>query len=151
MAPLFADPLAVACYACVVSLLWMSFRNWPVHILSALLMGPAVAISLLSFTSLILLVNLFSLPNASARLSPTISWRTDFTGMSFTSDWIACSIYANPTWFPLVKREVTSQRCFTSDFAPGNPAFRLSADEQSVIVSCLQEDGALQGRTFRIR
>jgi hypothetical protein len=150
-APLVADPLAVASYSCLVAIIWISFRRRTVRFICALFMVPVAGITIASFTSLFLFINMFSVPHAYGRLSPTVSWRTDWTSMSFTSDWVAYSIYVNPTWLPLVKRGVADDRCFTSEFVPGNPAFRVSPGGESVIVSCRQEDGKVNDKFVRIR
>ena len=150
-APLVVDPLAVASYACLIALVWISSRRWTSRLICALFMVPVAGITIASFTSLLLLINMFSVPHGYGRLSPAVSWRTDWTSMSFTSDWVAYSIYTNPKWFPLVKREVADDRCFTSEIVQGNPAFRISPGGESVIVSCRQEDGKVDDKFVRIR
>jgi hypothetical protein len=150
-APLVVDPLAVASYACLIAIIWISFRRWTVRLICALFMIPVAGIAFASFTTILLLINLFSVPHAFGRLSPTVSWRTDWTSMSFTSDWVAYTIFTNPRWLPLVKREIADDRCFTSEIVQGNPAFRISSGGESVVVSCRQQDGEVEDKFIRIQ
>jgi hypothetical protein len=115
-----------------------------------LLLIPAALILLTSISGLILLMGMFAFPHASGRLTATVTWRTDWTSMAFTSDWVAYDIYTNPRWFPLVKREVMEDRCFTSAIVEGNPSFRTSTDGKTVIVSCRQEDGKVEDKTIQV-
>jgi hypothetical protein len=149
-APLVADPLAVASYACLVILGWLSIRGQMVRGICVVFFLPVAAIALMSLTDFILLLNMFSIPHSVGRLSPAVTWRTDWTSMSFTSDWVAYSVYSNPKWFPLIKRQIVDDRCFTSEIVDDNPAFRLSPDGKSVIVSCRQDDGKVEDKRIQL-
>jgi hypothetical protein len=149
-APLLVYPLAVAGYACLVFLLWLSYNRWLVRGIYILLLLPVGLIVFASF-NLILLMGMFAFPHASGRLSATVTWRTDWTSMSITSDWVAYSIYANPRWFPLVKRQVIEDRCFTSAIVEGNPGFHLTPDGKTVIVTCWQEDGTVANKAIQVQ
>jgi hypothetical protein len=151
LAPLVVQPLAVASYASLISLLWFSFKRWYARVIWVALLLPVVLAAFFSFTGLILLFGMFEFPRATGRSSPTVTWRTDWTSMSFTSDWVEYSIYTNPHWFPLLKREIADQRCNTSEIVDGNPAFRLTPDGNSVIVACRKDDGSTEDIAHRIR
>jgi hypothetical protein len=150
-APLIVYPFAVVGYTCLISLLWSSFTRWFFRVVWATLLLPTAAAVYLSFSSWIMLLGMFAFPHNSDRLSPTVTWRTDWTSMSFTSDWVAYEIYTNPKWFPLLKHKALDDRCFTSEIVDGNPAFRISPDGKSVIVSCRQENGKLDEKSIRIQ
>ncbi len=149
-APLFVYPVAVAGYACLVLVLWLSFQQWLVRATCILLVLPVGLIAFASFSTWTLLIGMFAFPHASGRLTPTVTWRTDWTSMSFTSDWVAYNPYTNPRWFPLVKREVVKDRCFTSAIVEGNPSFRSTQDGNGVIVSCRQLDGTVEDKVIQI-
>jgi hypothetical protein len=150
-APLLVYPLAVAGYASLVFLVWLSFRRWFVRLVCALLLMPVGLVACLSMTTITPFFGMFAFPHASGRLSTTVSWRTDWTSMSFTSDWVAYSIYTNPRWFPAVKHQIADARCDTSAIVDGNPAFRLSTDGKSVVVSCRDSDGRIANKIIQVR
>jgi hypothetical protein len=144
-------PLAVAGFACIVALLWLSFRQWFVRLVCVLLLLPVGLILASSLTSFIMLMGMFAFPHASGRLTPTVTWRTDWTSMSFTSVWVAYTLYRNPRWLPIVKQEVIENRCFTEEIVDGNPAFRAISDGNGVVVSCRQSDGTVTDALTRMR
>lgn len=85
-APLIVYPTAVAGYACLLCLAWLSTRRWILRGICVLLLAPVLAIAYMSSSSFILFMGMFAFPHASGRLTPRITWRTDWTSMSFTSD-----------------------------------------------------------------
>jgi hypothetical protein len=148
-ASLIVYPLAVACYTCIVFMLWLCFKAWLIRGFVVLLLAPVGLVAYLSFTSFILLMGMFAFPHASGRLTPNVTWRTDWTSMSFTSDWVAYDVYTNSRWFPLIKHQVVEGRCFTDAVVDGNPAFRVEGT--AAVVSCRQSDGEIVDNVIAIR
>jgi hypothetical protein len=150
LAPELVYPISVASLGCICLLGIVISRKWWIRLLSGIFLLPVVAVVALSFTDFILLFGMFFFPHQVGRLNSRVTWRTDWTSMSFTSDWVAYTVYTNPRWLPMVKHTLADDRCLTSDIVDGNPAIRIGADGSSVVVTCRQEDGSIENRMIGI-